>query len=188
MGIWRGFKFYTDFGVVFANAPRMHYTDVWLPDDAAQACLVDPSGSGILCAPEDWVTFDINNPNQSRNDILSAALWGAGTAGFGGVDVLAFLPAEYANQNQVRHAVNCFFNPAGCALGDYQWIENMVAANGGSDLVDIINEMRTGGDFDLQFIADDYTQLRQDAADDVNDFLKDLKFVPMIRLGFMYRF
>ena len=41
---------------------------------------------------------------------------------------------------------------------------------------------------DINQAYDDYQKEKHDAIDDINDFFKDYSMVPMVKIGFMYRF
>ena len=185
IGIWRGFKFYTDMGVVFANAPKLKNSDIVIPENNFQICLVDPNNMTTKCEDNEWVGINITNPNASLNGMIVSTLLNLDS--FNGIPIT--IPPEYANQEAMSAAVACFMNPA-CA-DNITWLTTIVSGNPQlSDIMDEIREALNDADseFNLQGLADDYKQAREDAVDDANDFLKDLKFVPMIRLGFMYRF
>jgi len=189
MGIWRGFKFYTDFGVVFANAPRMRDSDIIIPEDRFQACI---SGGGVACNPDNsdaWVNINIRNPEETFNGLLTNLFENFNGRIIGGVTI-----NTTGNSGNIANDVSSWLN--GNDTPQNAWITTMINANGGADFAGIINDIREqisfpetyDGDFDLSRLTQEYLDLRQDAVDDTNDALKDLKFVPMIRMGFMYRF
>lgn len=187
LGVFRGFKFYTDFGVVFANAPRMRNNDIYIPERAFQACIAD----GTTCFDGSWVDIDVMNPTATRDGLLTQIMVGL-------KDHPTFGSEDYSSvTNQIPDntlvAVANWLGSSNPAGDRPVWVDNIANLHPGSTLTEIIDKIESAAagnneDFNLQRITDEYLKLRADAVGDVNDGLKDFKFVPMVRLGVMYRF
>jgi hypothetical protein len=189
MGIWRGFKFFTDMGVVFANAPHMRNGDIDIPAGRFEACIVDPT-HGTTCEDNEWVPINITDPQGTLSGILTAVLTNFADGVFAGTPIGTLPPGM-----DVGGTVDCFLfggakHCTGIDSAWLDWVETL--AEGDNQLGDIMNQMKDGaagiGDFDLQNLTNRYLDARRDTRRDINDVLKDIKYVPMIRLGFMYRF
>ena len=122
IGMFRGWKLFTDFGVVFANAPHMRDRDIIIPDDNFQICI---SADG-RCGPGGiWVNVNMRDLDASLNQIRDQ------------------LPA---------------------------------------DLVGVLDGIS------LANVSAEYENFRDTIRRNANDGLSDLRVVPMVRLGIMYRF
>jgi len=189
LGIYRGFKFYTDFGIVFTKAPYMRENNLYIPERNFQACIAN----GVGCTPADWITIDITKPNTVRDELLAQAFSGLRNAcvngsvcEFGGVDysgVASLLPPDIFNQ--VTAWMVDGIRP--------DWIDAVIAVDDTGGLSGIIREVELLAanhkpEFDLSKLTTEYYRIRDDEIEKANDALKDFKFIPMIRLGVMYRF
>lgn len=56
-------------------------------------------------------------------------------------------------------------------------VSNAISGQGGSDIQDEIDR-----------IWGDYEEQKRDAIEDINDSMKDFEFMPMVKIGFMFRF
>ncbi|MCL2369207.1 MAG: hypothetical protein FWC83_00860 [Alphaproteobacteria bacterium] len=124
LGIFRGLKLFTDFGVVFANAPRLHNSDIRIPASDFQARIFVNTRDGV---GSDWINIDISNPNLTKDNLIAAWIASGGIAG---------------------------------------------------DIADL----------DFMAINTEYQRLRQSIVRDANHDMRNLRFVPMVRIGLMYRF
>jgi hypothetical protein len=203
IGIFRGFKLFVDAGVVFANNPQIHDNDIYIPERAIQACIV----SGGDC--DNWVDIDIKDPNATRDQLMSQAVKSLtspdqnGNYTFGGQD---FTTEVEAVKSQLGNDIfdDIFADIAGwlgssnptAARPDWLFGANGLLNQAGmtgsefEDIVEKIEESAAGNnaDFDMQKLTDEYLKARRDMVNDANDSLKSMKFIPIMRLGFMYRF
>jgi len=177
LGLFRGLKIYMDAGVVFTNSPKMRYNDLFIPERAIQACI---AGGGSC----DWITVDIMDPNGTRDRLLAQVVDGIrDNAEWGGVDyssIVGDIPGSEIVISQITAWLGGGARPI--------WVNEIIAVDPTGQLAGIINDIENNVDFDLQGLTDDYVQARQDIVNDANDGMKDIKFLPMIRLGLMYRF
>ena len=208
LGIWRGFKFYMDAGVVFSDAPRVSDNNIDDQNFVIQGCY---QVNGTPCNDTEMVTIlqGANKPEvreivkntvgQSVKSILVADAATApaaqkyltvinnnfgGAAGVANIDV-----ATLAND-----IVN-FLDDEGTA----PWIDDLINHNGSTNLKDSIDDIKSewnkisdnatdGIQNDINQAWDDYEKSKHDAIDDINDFLDDYGIIPMVKIGFMYRF
>jgi len=166
-----------------------------VPTDRAQVCYKATAGS--TC---EWVQLDID---RGAADLMGRALGSvisgiiadsASEYGISAGDLAAAgLPAGYDTNQIGQDLATWLSNPNASIV----WIDNLIAANAGADMVAALNEIRTSGAAtndisDIQNEIDkaiaDYHNARRDAINDANDAMKDFRFVPMIKLGVMYRF
>jgi len=209
LGIWRGFKFYMDAGVVFSQAPKFKAKNIddkhFVLNGRYEINGIDYSNNtnmvtimnGASVKPQADVIIS-DTIGQSAKDILmdqastystviSDVLAHAGVANMADVDasVLANDVMEYLN--------------AGAGDPHAAWIDTLIADNGGSDLEDTIADVKqnwnqisgtatTTVQQDIDELWDDYQESKHDTIDDINKILKDIGVVPMVKIGFMYRF
>jgi len=192
LGLYRGIKLFTDFGVVFANAPRLRDNNLYIPERNFQACIAD----GTDCTGGGWIDIDILDPNATRDGLLAQVILGLQAACrnehcyFGGVDYSYVV-------DQIPTDVTDVFNQVVGWLNDDDprpsWVDSLINVDQSGSLAEIILDVEKAAlgqlsYFDLSRLTDEYLRIRRDAVNDVNDALKDFRFVPMIRLGVMYRF
>jgi hypothetical protein len=207
LGVIKGFKFYMDAGVVFTDAPRLKDEDFVLPTNQIELCY-KANGSVTAC---DWVPLDID---KGAPDLMGRALGsviggiiedGTGAPDQYGVnydDINPYLPPEYQgagyDPNAIGQDMATYLMGGGVGWIDFMLLSEPAIAS--SDLGQAIIAIHTdpttaivGNDLsELQTQINDaiadYKENRKDTIDDANDSLKDFKFVPMIKLGVMYRF
>ncbi|MDR1072011.1 MAG: hypothetical protein LBL21_05205 [Rickettsiales bacterium] len=203
LGVLFGFKFYADVGVVFATPPKVSRAqNVKMP--VLQACYT----AGASCGG-DWIDFDLNEkPDVSglTADVLGqvikgqipsidpavqdqiAAALGVPTANLGSVDFGGLA-------NDVLDYLNGGTPTAG------GWLDKLTNTSGGyvseynSTIADAMETVRdnwngAGGDFsgDLQNDIDKAWNDYEKGINDINKSLKDMRFMPVVKIGVMYRF
>ncbi|MCL2538112.1 MAG: hypothetical protein FWF34_01225 [Alphaproteobacteria bacterium] len=178
LGIFRGLKFYLDAGVVFANAPKIRDTDLYIPESNIQGCI---SIAG-QCSP--WTSINIRNPGAAADQVLTGLVVGlkSGNHIFGGVDYSAII-GQIPDDILVSSGISNWLTggPRPTFVDD---LINFAPGVGVGEVVAELENLRTG----LQELTDHYVNGRRDAVREVNEKLSDIRFVPMLRVGFMYRF
>lgn len=231
LGIWHGFKFYMDAGVVFAKAPKVTnknvkddklvlqgryeiYDDNGTPYSAGSE-MVDILPNGIAEEPnverivQDTVgmvvrdTLDhYSSQYQEYQDVIDSVLLNINGNG-----------SDIAGNDEFK---NTFCNGANCSWGDIQfgqlgkdvvdflnddstapWITTLLSED--TELTDTVNGIKNewkenvgdataGIQKDIDDAWADYNDEKEKTIKDVNDFLEDYGMIPMVKIGFMYRF
>lgn len=189
LGFFWGIKLYMDAGVVFAKAPQMRDNGLYIPERSINACI---RNNGVC---DEWISIDIRDPNGSRDKLLAQVVENlTSNPVYGGDDFTGALNNIPNIPDDILNSITGWLGSGNPSANRPQWVDDLLAANGGStDLADIISDIESAAsgnnaDFDLQGLTNDYLKARRDSVNDINDGLKELKFVPMIRLGFMKRF
>ena len=199
LGVFRGVKFFMDAGVVFARPPRIRQSDIALPELAA--CYTVGTGT---CGNDGWVRLSLNGQNPPSADsimtnvlaqliqqnvehnasvppeVLQAILasnggrydMGNGNVNFNLVagDVFRFL-------NQVMSEPDWMTDTGLNNTPIEEALQNIQTNWNGSNLVN-----------DLQVEIDNMWADYQQSIYDINNNLKDMRFMPVVKLGIMYRF
>jgi hypothetical protein len=204
LGVFRGFKFYMDAGVVFTNAPRLSDRDFSDPikETGLQICY---SVGGLLtaCVVDKWKNVKVNNVSEAVGGLLGDVIAGIANGhtpipGF--TDDPAKLAAFEAALSGYLDGGN--YNAAGIGADVSAWLEHGTPPSWFDKLPDDMKDaiadiqdeldLQSGFGDKMQAKVDemlvDYYDARRDAIDDANDGLKDFKFVPMVKLGVMFRF
>lgn len=216
LGIWRGFKFYMDAGVVFANRPHVSDKNVRDQDFILNGCY---EINGQPCAESEMVQILHGaNPPQVEaivHDTVGIAVRNTLTAqadkysnvinaipGFENTD-----PRDLANQ--LGDDIVSFLNYEGTtqdfinstASETNTWVKTLLTDSTlqNDNLLATVDDIKSewqenvqdatdGIQKDINQAYDDYQKEKHDAIDDINDFFKDYSMVPMVKIGFMYRF
>lgn len=235
LGIWRGFKFYMDAGVVFAHAPKVTNDNVkdrnlhlkgryeiydsdgnpyssgsemveLLPNGAASAPVVDDivrDTVGMVVRD----TLDHYSADPAYTPVINSFVNQINTTANplcpGGSCTLAWDDVK-ANFSQMGNDIVDFLNDdtynESTHTGDNTapWISTLISGSG-TDLSETIAAVKeewetnvsgatSGIQHDIDQAWDDYNKNKNDAIKDINDFLDDYGMMPMVKLGFMYRF
>ena len=187
IGVFRGFKLYLDAGVVFAKAPQLHDNNLYIPERSVQAC-IEVNG---VC--DQWGYIDIRDPHMARDALLSQLISGLlSNPVYNGVDysaVVSQIPSD------VFDAVIGWLGSGNPAANRPTWVDNLISGGigAGIGIEDIVNQIEIAASgyaaaFDMEGVTAEYLRTRADFVDNANSIMKDLRFVPMVRLGVMYRF
>jgi hypothetical protein len=216
IGIYRGFKFFVDAGVVFANRPHVDDSNVHDQDFVLNGCY---EINGQPCQDSEMVELlhGINPPNVRNivHDTVGIAVRNTLAAEADKYSsVIAAIPGfENADTrelaNQLGDNIMAFLDYDGTTQ-DYVndtntngWVKTLltdstlVAQN--DNLLATVDDIKSewqenvqtatdGIQADINQAYDDYQKEKHDAIDDINDFFKDYSMVPMVKIGFMYRF
>jgi hypothetical protein len=199
LGVFRGLKFYFDAGVIYTNAPRLRDGDFTDPvkEKGLQICY---SVGGKFCSSTEWAngSVDINNISATMGNVIGGVIAGIaeGTTqidGFTGTPLQDNLKDALAGYDSVSIGAGVaawlrdgtplpWFDELPQDMKDaFGEIEQKLTEEGffgtGDAMQEKINEALA-----------DYYDSRAKAIDDPHDSMKDFKFVPMIKLGVMYRF
>ncbi|MBR3511239.1 MAG: hypothetical protein IKN73_04230 [Alphaproteobacteria bacterium] len=208
LGIWRGFKFFMDAGVVFAKAPKVTEKNIKDQDFILKG------------------RYEMHGVNS--NGEMVEILHGAkkpdvdtivhDTVGIAAHDILQQKATEYGdfiNSVKTNYDIDLpAIDPS--ALGDdiikflnepsdvptsetAPWIKTLITNYGSKELTKTINDIKKewntesdkakkGIQRDIDKAWEDYEKDKKDAIKDINDFLEDYGMVPMFKIGFMYRF
>lgn len=182
LGVFRGFKFYMDAGVVFAKAPKVS-REQNVTHPTAQACL------GIA-SDQDCNTYrTLLDASGNKPDVTQIVPQIA-------ADMIVKQKGNYSDLNtalnghtlaQIEKDLANFFNGG----TDVAWIDNFISAHSDSEIAKSITELRDTWDTDIMDLQNDINDAWADYDDaiiDINDSLKDFRFMPMIKIGVMYRF
>ena len=210
LGIWRGFKFYMDAGVVFSQAPKFKESNIddkhFVLKGRYEINGIDYSNNtnmvtimnGAVEKPQADVIIS-DTIGQTAKDLLIDQAATYSTV----VNAVLAAHAEAATMADVDASVlaNDVMEYLNAGAGDPHagWIDTLIADNGGSDLDDTIADVKehwnqisgtatTTVQEDIDKVWDDYQDAKKDTIDDINKVLKDIGIVPMIKIGFMYRF
>lgn len=197
LGIWRGFKFFMDAGVVFANTPHVSDKNIHDKDFVIQGCY---EINGQPCSGE-MVTIFQGAQKPDVDTVVHNAM---------GVAVRDTLNANTATYSSVIAQIPGFDGIEYSDLGDdiinylngdstAPWINTLLTNNAGDDLEQTISDVKAewqdnaadatdGIQKKIDQAWEDYEKEKNDAIKDANDFFKDYHMVPMVKLGFMYRF
>ncbi len=212
LGIWRGFKFYMDAGVVFSQAPKFKESNI---DDK----------HFVLKG-----RYEINGIDYSNNTNMVTIMNGAAekpqadkiVSDTIGQTAKDFLTSSYGQDPMYNSVVTRIQSDYGVSIADVniadlandvkgylngtsnpQWIENLVAVTNPDPndpkLEETIKDIKDNWDTiavatntnvqeDIDKVWDDYQDAKKDTIDDINKVLKDIGIVPMVKIGFMYRF
>ena len=212
LGIFRGFKFFMDAGVVFANTPKVTNKNI---NDNNVVIQGRYEISGQTYNDDSNMITIVNGMGEENkpdiNDIVTE------TVGAAVHDFLAVHQAEYASviaqlppgffdvigTNSIETITNDIVNflnddtPTG--ENTEPWITNLIQDHATTELAETIDNVKqewqdnyedatAGVQADVDRIWNDYNEHKQDTIDDINDFFKKYHMIPMIKLGFMYRF
>ncbi|MDR0803684.1 MAG: hypothetical protein LBO08_01155 [Rickettsiales bacterium] len=187
LGVFRGFKFYMDAGVVFARDPlKVSRKNITHPTLQAQFC---PDGANcgqwetLLNAAGDKPNVEELTKNLTTNYIKN------------NIDNPAYAAAKSAIES--AYGTNIDWNALADGLVGYLsggtapgWVSNLP-----SDVQNAFGEVQTNWDDlvgaagnGLQHDIDNAWADYDKALSDLNHDLKDYKFMPMVKLGVMYRF
>jgi len=192
IGVYRGFKFFFDAGVIFTNAPKLYDRDIFIPENRIQGCYA--IGNGASCG---WANLDINDIPGSTAGLISGVLDEILTApggNFNGIDVSLFQNVMIAGNIDTTVILNditswvvgggpppIWYNAGLTVCGANCDVINNLVQNAINQVQDVLNS-------DVQKIIDEYRRGRRDTVRNVNNTLQDFQFYPMVRLGVMYRF
>ncbi|MDR2770016.1 MAG: hypothetical protein LBB08_01040 [Rickettsiales bacterium] len=216
LGVYGGFKFYFDAGVVFAKPPKVSKSNLTLP--TMQFCY---QGSDNLCNKIDISLNEKPDVNSLIPDVLNSVIkdqvntavyqvLAGGPAGaipeealnamkdHLGVDDISDLKNAANFGDMAVDILNYLQSPPKSAP-DAVWMRelfnNVSGYEGSQMIVDALNDVKnnfqeiSGNSTDsLQSQIDDAWNSYQNGIDDLNDSLKDMKFMPVVKLGVMYRF
>ena len=207
LGIWRGFKFFMDAGVVFADAPKVtekniHDRDLHIKGRyelydsngnlySSGEEMVDILPNGVATAP------DVEQIVQDAVGMVVRDTLVAKAEEYSGV-ISAIPGFENINYTDLGSDIVNFLNDEGTA----PWIDTLLDTAGdyadtelNDAITDIKQEWKTnvaeatdGIQQDVNRAWQDYDDAKHDAIDDINDFLHDYGMVPIVKIGFMYRF
>jgi len=193
LGVFRGFKFFMDAGVVFARPPRIRQSDIVLPEMAACYTI----GTSAKC---DWVRFSVNGPNAPdasalMTDVLASLIRQNVQNNNLPQDVIDEIKAEYGangqiNYNQVAGGILGFINNP--SSGSPGWMNHPDLV--GTEVEDVINNLEfywAGHGNLISNLQDDIDNMWADyhkGLDDINKSLKDMRLMPVVKLGVMFRF
>lgn len=203
LGIFRGFKFYLDAGMVFAKPPKVSRSNITAP--TLYACY---QVSGGTCAPEDRIHFDLNSKpdvTMLTKDVLTQVIKQNVENNADFATIQNALETEYgvsidygAVGNAIFDFLECSGSTADCFAAGPSWM-NDIYGSGIADVQEIrdsLDKVRTEWDnitdatntdsFQSQ-VDDAWADYEQGIAD-LNDSLKDMKFMPVVKVGVMYRF
>ena len=208
LGIWRGFKFFMDAGVVFSQAPKFKVRNIddrhFVLNGRYEIHGIDYSNNtdmvtimnGAAEKPQADVIIS-DAIGQSAKDVLmdQATIY---------PDVVSQIETHYGvalNDVDISALAGDVLNYLNADPGDPapDWIQTLIDENPDSNLEDTIadvkahwNEVSAGASTtvqqDIDKVWDDYQESKHDAIDDINKILKDIGIVPMVKIGFMYRF
>lgn len=200
LGIFRGFKFYMDAGVVFSNAPKVTNNNIKDKDIVIRGCYEINGGH---CSTQEMTTI-LNGMDNKPNvdEIVQSAVGSAAhqllsdkQAEYQGV--IDALPADIGsiNASDLGTDIVNYLNGDSTA----PWINELLNNYGNEDLANTLENIKddwktnaqdatSGIQKDIDDIWADYDKDKKDALDDINDFLQKYNMVPMIKIGFMYRF
>ena len=201
LGFMLGVKFYMDMGIVYSAPPTVSRGDAKLP--TVLACY--NSGSGCNA---DWIKFDLNSSTAPDVSDLTAQVLGQVIKG--NVDVLS--PAtQAALAVELGDIHNGDYNQLGADiiywLGDKslgadnnapEWLKTLLSDSiGDTAAKDALNAIKdqwgssgSGFNEDLQQKIND-AWIKDTDLTKINDAIRDFQFsnfMPIIKLGFMYRF
>jgi hypothetical protein len=201
LGVLAGFKFYVDAGVVFAKPPKVSRAqNIKMP--VLQACYDNGSGCG-----GDWVDFDLNEkPDISglTTDVLGQVIKGQIQSIDPAVQdqIAAALGVPTAELNNadfggLANDVLGYLNSGTLTTGG--WLDKLMDSGGSEYNSTIANAMETvrdnwdgtiGGDFsgDLQNDIDKAWNDYEKGINDINKSMKSMRFMPVVKIGVMYRF
>jgi len=199
LGIYHGFKFYMDAGVVFAKAPRVTDSNINDNNIVIRGCY---EINGRPCTTQGMTTILNGMDNKPNvNEIVQETV-GAATH-----QLLSDNLTEYAGViNKIPGFDTISSDNLGADIINYlndtstaPWISELLNNYADEDLAKTVENIKddwksdsqeavSGIQKDIDDIWDDYNKDKKDALDDVNDFLQKYNMVPMIKIGFMYRF
>ena len=211
LGIFRGFKFYMDTGVVFAKPPKVNRSrDISMPELTAcyQIYGQTECGNAIILSlnqkpnVDDWIkgitaelinakvngTVDTIDP--ATKDAIAVAILGPGSTGS---DL-----AEY-DFNLVATDLLNYVDGTTDASTAAPWIQEIFNATSDTqsdEIENALNDVRAEwtniNDADnpdsFQHQIDSAWNDYEKGINDLNDSLKDMKWMPVVKLGFLYRF
>lgn len=189
LGIWHGFKFFMDAGVVFAHAPKVTKSNIH-DDDFVLKGRYEVNGA----TNSDTEMVEIIHGAQEAPDVEQII---HDTVSITARDILTNQTGIYGDikdklpisDTDVGEQIIAFLNDKGAVA---EWINDLPAD---SDLKKTLDEIKSGWQDgtskiqkDINKIYDDYDKNKTDAIKDANKFLKDYGMMPMVKIGFMYRF
>ena len=210
LGIWRGFKFFMDAGVVFADAPKVTESNIHDKDFVLKGRY---EMSGVDYSNSDTEMIEILHGAQ-KPDVENIV---HDTVAVAAHDILTQKATEYSGVISTIPGFSTYASPElisqmGTDIINFleesgteptsetaPWIKELWEAHGtkeiGATIKDIKKEWEkesgkatSGIQKDIDKAWDDYEKNKKDAIEDINDFLKDYGIVPMVKIGFMYRF
>ena len=214
IGIWRGFKFFIDAGAVFARAP--HVSNDNINDDdlhlLARYDVYDKDGN-LYSLGSDMVDILPNGIHKAPTDAQIEQIV-TDTVGMAVSKALTKYPDEYAGVKSVLpiegmkpedfgRDLLAFWNNTDPGTPNPKWIDallnksdEVIAKYGYIDtpLTEAIDDIKDkwhkeGGIKDkINDAWDQYDREKQRAIKDINKFLDDYGVMPMVKIGFMYRF
>lgn len=224
LGIWRGFKFFMDAGVVFAKAPKVTEKNIHDEDLHLQAMYEIRNSNGSVYSSGDQMVEllpdGISTPpnvNKIVQDTVGMVVQQtlntyASDSQYSGV--ISNIASAYhkdiddiysINPSDLGRDVVYFLNGVddkGQPVDAPAWVKNLADQAGTTNsnvLAETIDEIRgewakVGEDVkggiqkDVNDVWADYDKAKKDAIKDANDFLDDYGIMPMVKIGFMYRF
>ena len=214
IGIWRGFKFFVDAGAVFANTPR--FTEENIHDKnlhlRARYDVYDKDGN-LYSLGSDMVDILPNGIYKAPTDEQVEQIV-SDTVGMAVSKALTRYPDEYAEVAKVLpiggkapeefgHDLIAFWNNTDPSVPNPEWIDVLLTKSGeklseygytGTPLTEAIADIKTkwheegGIKDDINDAWNKYDREKQRSIKDINKFLDDYSIMPMIKIGFMYRF
>ena len=192
IGVYRGFKFFFDAGVIYTNPPKIYDNDIVIPHGRLQACYT--IGSGQYCS---WTNLNKDDIPGTTANLLAGIMDGilnAPGGDFNGINVSLFqniLTAGNIDANIILNDMTSWVLGGGSP--PIWYTAGLAACGANCDgineiVLDAVNGAHNLAISDVQKVLDEYQKGRLDAVQSANDILKDFKFYPIVRLGVMYRF
>lgn len=203
LGIWRGFKFFMDAGVVFSDAPKITNKNIHDDDFYIRGRYeirnsdgsIYSSGSNMVDIISGGSTApDVDHVVQEAVGMVAQETLNTYASQYSGV--IAQIPGfENVDYSTLGADVLRFLNDEGTE----PWISELVNNYAGTKLTDTLNDIKSewehdaadakkGIQNDINKAWNDYNKAKNDAIKDANDVLHKYGMMPMIKFGFMYRF
>ena len=174
LGIFRGFKFFADAGVVFARRPpRVEQNDIQFP--VMELCYMMGGAGCEGVANLHW------NARPDVQAVMSPIMYQMLVANASG---LPLPPSVQADLVGASHDIIMFL----MGTGNPQWVDDLLTAAPGNNLVSAISALQGAGMSDLQNELDSLWNDYNRGINDLNNNLRDMRLMPMVKLGVMYRF
>lgn len=186
IGVYRGFKFFFDAGVISTYAPKLYDRNVEIPYNKIQACF-DVGNAGSC---NSWVNLDIDDIPQTTANLAVNVIDGIFNAPGGvynGIPVgllQAAMVASGLDINQIATEMAHWVLAGGAPPSWYVNVPPQI----NTLIQNAIAQAQGFVESDVMRVIDEYHKTRTDIVRDVNRHLRDLQLYPIFRLGVMYRF